>query len=999
MANILQKAASGELKGTEKTDGYNIYLGYVNGLPRAARNKGDMSRGGMTFDDLLNRTFKGGDKAKMAYVSAFNAYEKAINSLSDGQKDTIFGPNGDIFYNAEIQGPVAPNVVNYDENIVNIHHMGHKRYNKDTNQLEIVDVGARSRFLDELVDKFEEITADDPFSVRRTAFLQLNKITDEQFVANILHRIQSSGYSGDMTIDDYLEGHLAPIVDETFPELNDGVKQAIVDKILEKKGATSAVQFTKGLPREEKRKISQFRKDSKFIIKSLIKPIEEPIHDFAVELLRGLESAYILDNQKEVERLKQETKEAITAIRDYEGPGKQAAHDILLKQLDKLKHYDNIDTVVEGFVFQYDGQMYKFTGNFAPINQLLGLFKYGRGSTPPMVKESILEQKEVKYDKKIIAIYPGRFQPMGQHHAEVFFSLLDDPEYDKVYIATSNKVDMTDKDGTPKSPFNFSEKQKIATLYGIDPSQIIETGNPYNAKEITDNFDPEEYRIVYFVGDKDMRENPRFKRTSGITKEGYDWSIEVAPHVPIHIPKIGEMSGTNLRKALRDSDEERFDEIMGDFDPEIYEMIKNKLSRQELEEAQYQLGVFCGVIGLLTEHDQGKDKYNKQRSDMSRLERAKRKLNIPQTTKKALSYFLDSYKHPTSANAAPWVSNIGEKKYYNTILPKIQEILKNVTVEYTAGENDFKGMYIPWLPHTNRIVMELEEIKDIKEYNAVFFHELAHVLDDELKISKKSRRRGPKLSKKFIRRHGIVAPTIASNLSGAQVNALYSLLNFKKLKNYLDKTDPNDSIINKWFAKGEGRVFGSRQYILRPMEIYAELISLRTQLAQKVDPRSISVKDIKNLCMQQEGYRFNTDIERYLNCSGTNIDRITKIFNLITRDIAKAQPTSGIGQMAESNNAPGSMFGVGGANINSMGTMYHKVAEDPDDPDSDDDDEEELEEMASGMAGGAVEVGGISGVVGSEPMPVKKEKKKKPKKVDEMTYNLTNYLLKIMGEN
>ena len=119
MANILQKAASGELKGTEKTDGYNIYLGYVDGSARAARNKGDMSRGGMTFHDLLSRTYKGGDKAKMAYVSAFSAYEKAVDSLSEGQKDTIFGPNGDIFYNAEIQGPVAPNVVNYDENIVN----------------------------------------------------------------------------------------------------------------------------------------------------------------------------------------------------------------------------------------------------------------------------------------------------------------------------------------------------------------------------------------------------------------------------------------------------------------------------------------------------------------------------------------------------------------------------------------------------------------------------------------------------------------------------------------------------------------------------------------------------------------------------------------------------------------------------------------------------------------------------------------------------------------
>ena len=126
MADILQKAANGELIGTEKTDGYNIYLGFVDGRARAARNKGDMQKGGMTMEDLVNREFRGGEKSKKAYVTAFQAYEKAVSTLSPEEKAQIFGPNGEIFYNTEIQGPIAPNVVNYDENVVNIHHMGHK---------------------------------------------------------------------------------------------------------------------------------------------------------------------------------------------------------------------------------------------------------------------------------------------------------------------------------------------------------------------------------------------------------------------------------------------------------------------------------------------------------------------------------------------------------------------------------------------------------------------------------------------------------------------------------------------------------------------------------------------------------------------------------------------------------------------------------------------------------------------------------------------------------
>ena len=44
--------------------------------------------------------------------------------------DSIFGETGDIFYNTEIQGPSASNVVNYDANVLSIHPTGHKRYNK-----------------------------------------------------------------------------------------------------------------------------------------------------------------------------------------------------------------------------------------------------------------------------------------------------------------------------------------------------------------------------------------------------------------------------------------------------------------------------------------------------------------------------------------------------------------------------------------------------------------------------------------------------------------------------------------------------------------------------------------------------------------------------------------------------------------------------------------------------------------------------------------------------
>ena len=47
-------------------------------------------------------------------------------------------------------------------------------------------------------------------------------------------------------------------------------------------------------------------------------------------------------------------------------------------QLDKLKKIGGVDSIVpsEGLVFKYKGKTYKFTGAFAPINQITGLISF-----------------------------------------------------------------------------------------------------------------------------------------------------------------------------------------------------------------------------------------------------------------------------------------------------------------------------------------------------------------------------------------------------------------------------------------------------------------------------------------------------------------------------------------------------------------------------------------------------------------------------------------------
>ena len=583
MAKILQKAASGELVGTEKTDGYNIYLGYVDGKPRAARNKGDMSRGGMTLEDLINREFKGGERAKKAYVNAFNAYIEALDSLSEEEKANIFGPNGEIFYNTEIQGPVAPNVVNYDENVLNIHRGGHKLYNKDNNSVEVVANEKQSEFLDSVIDKFENALADQDFKVRRTAFLTLNKITDESFVQEVLDRIKNTGYSGSMTINDYLTNKLTPYTAESLPELDDTQVDLLVRRMLGDKTAPTTSQITKGMDRETKAKVSAFNKNSKFLIGKLIQPIEMAIHDFAVELLRGLKSAYVLDNEAEVERLKNETEAAIRAIQSYEGPEQEAAQDILVRQLTKLKHHDNIDTVVEGFVFQHDGQLYKFTGNFAPMNQLLGLFKYGRGKIPQMVKEALLEQK----GGETVAILPGKFKPAHRGHLDMIkhYAQLAD----RVVVLVSPK----EKDG-----ITAQTAAEILNIYLDDANitnvdvEIAQNASPVRAAmEYGNSPEMEGTKIILGASTKGGDAAERFGRNV----QKYVENAEVLNPLDYAFDPVGEvLSATDFRNALRAID--AIEQYLPDTSKDRAGYIANLVKKELKEVNEPFLGIFRGLV-------------------------------------------------------------------------------------------------------------------------------------------------------------------------------------------------------------------------------------------------------------------------------------------------------------------------------------------------------------------------------------------------------------------
>jgi len=99
----------------------------------------------------------------------------------------------------------------------------------------------------------------------------------------------------------------------------------------------------------------------------------------------------------------------------------------------------------------------------------------------------------------ILVVYPGRFHPFHLGH-KASYDWLTNKFSDGVYIATSNVQNDTD------SPFSYTDKVKMITTLGIPASHVVQTRNPYQVREITDNLTPEEKAttaLVFAVSAKD----------------------------------------------------------------------------------------------------------------------------------------------------------------------------------------------------------------------------------------------------------------------------------------------------------------------------------------------------------------------------------------------------------------------------------------------------------------------------------------------------------------
>jgi len=112
-------------------------------------------------------------------------------------------------------------------------------------------------------------------------------------------------------------------------------------------------------------------------IKKNIGPFEEIFLELGVEVAKNLSSFIAVNPDEAIQSIRKDLEQTIKAI---EKSNDISAIEKMKVQLNKLNKLGGMDSIMptEGVVFIFKGKVYKYTGTFAPINQLLGILKYAK---------------------------------------------------------------------------------------------------------------------------------------------------------------------------------------------------------------------------------------------------------------------------------------------------------------------------------------------------------------------------------------------------------------------------------------------------------------------------------------------------------------------------------------------------------------------------------------------------------------------------------------------
>jgi len=362
----------------EKTDGQNLFVTMKDGKVMFARNTGD-TKYPMSLGQFVSKfEVHNVPGVRDTFVFAAKDLANLLSKLPAAKQAEIFN-DGKNFMNMELIYSKNPNVINYDTDVIQFHNI--TKTDGDGNIL-----GTDSRPAKEIPQILAKVKSNvgKTFKIIPPRILQLQRDVDfsknkKKFEDKIIALQRRYGLNDGDEVSRYHEMWWRELIDADFPNLSQDVKEGLLRRwAYGDKKTLNMRSLAKQIGKEEAALVKKYDKeDVKKKYKENIRPFEDLFLELGATIIRNASNFVAANPSDEAQRLRAYLDTETTKIRKGGGVDQIKKVEDQLAKLDRIGGLDSIYPS-EGIVFRYNGKLYKLTGAFAPLNQLLGIIKYGR---------------------------------------------------------------------------------------------------------------------------------------------------------------------------------------------------------------------------------------------------------------------------------------------------------------------------------------------------------------------------------------------------------------------------------------------------------------------------------------------------------------------------------------------------------------------------------------------------------------------------------------------
>ena len=387
MRGIFKDIFSGKIKLTEKCDGAHVEVTYKDGGFRFAKNRRQL-REPLKLE-RLGSYFDGNPKVREAYVNSANDLVKALNSIESNDLERLFH-NGRKYASFDIVYPPCRNVIDYGNRCF-LQLNGVKEYGDGC---EVVSEDEdSSKWLYETLRNHKALKQE-MFEIAEPNLLRMrDSVSAEKALNELMADFDRviDGYSTKCTIQDYANERLRRCIINVCNHNDIEVDRdcQFVKELADRIGNFSGRRPTKSdictfakrcgvdVRSDGYRKLMETLDGQRDAInEEVMRPVENLVMKAGTLLFRNLTGFMSADPQKTSQKLVTELEHAIYEVEKDNSRLTSDKLKLFRRHVKKIGDWKDKCFPTEGIVFRHGQKVYRITGCFGSIGQILNILKY-----------------------------------------------------------------------------------------------------------------------------------------------------------------------------------------------------------------------------------------------------------------------------------------------------------------------------------------------------------------------------------------------------------------------------------------------------------------------------------------------------------------------------------------------------------------------------------------------------------------------------------------------